>query len=136
MSDQAFVDGDHGEGICISLSGGKIKAPFDGKVTGIEPDRPAVRLLGSGGIKLLIKAGIEDNIPSNIFKMHIRKDQKIRKGDLLFEIDLKEYRKYAKDIDVALIILNSEDYLGILPAVSNKTDYGDLLITTIVSESI
>ena len=54
----------------------------------------------------------------------------------LFEIDLKEYRKYAKDIDVALIILNSEDYLGILPAVSDKTDYGDLLITTIVSESI
>ena len=69
ISDQAFVDGDHGEGICISLSDGKIKAPFDGRVTGIEPDRPAVRLLGSGGIKLLIKAGIEDNIPNSIFKM-------------------------------------------------------------------
>ena len=136
MSDQAFVDGDHGEGICISVTDGKIRAPFDGRILGIGPERSAVRLLSNNGMKLLLRMNLADNVPKNIFTTHIGKDQKIRKGDLLLEIDLKEYRKYAENIDIALIITNSEDYLGILPVFSDKTDFGDLLITTIVSESI
>lgn len=132
MSDQAFVDGGHGEGIIISATAGKIRAPFDGRV--VEIDRSAVRLSSSNGLKLLIQ--VAENVPEDIFAMHIRKDQKIRKGELLLEFDLKEYRKYANNIDIALIILNPEDYLGILPVFSDITDYGDILITTIVSESI
>jgi len=134
MSDQAFVDGGHGEGILISITDGKIRAPFDGRVVEIELDKPAVRLSSNNGMKLLIRP--TEDIPDSIFRMHIRKDQKIRKGELLLESDLKEYRKYAENIDIALIILNPEDYLGIIPVFSDKTDFGDLLITTIVSESI
>ena len=136
MSDRAFVDGGHGEGILISITDGKIRAPFDGRTVEVDPDRPAVRLSSNNGMKLLLRMNLADNIPKNIFTMHIEKDQKIRKGDLLLEIDLKEYRKYAENIDIALIITNSEDYLGILPVFSDKTDFGDLLITTIVSETI
>ena len=134
MSDQAFVDGDYGEGILISLSDGKIKAPFDGRVVELKSDQPAVTLASKNGMNLSIRP--VNDVPDNIFKMHIRKDQIIRKGELLLEFDLKEYQKYAENIDIALIILNSKDYLGILPVFSDKTDFGDLLITTIVSESI
>ena len=61
---------------------------------------------------------------------------KIKKGDTIAFIDLQKFNSDADRIDIALIIKNSKDYLGIIPAAAGKVDYGDLLVTTIVSETL
>ncbi|MBR3005273.1 MAG: PTS glucose transporter subunit IIA, partial [Erysipelotrichaceae bacterium] len=52
MSDLAFVDDDHGEGVCISLEEGRIKAPFDGMVIDVDPQNHAIGLLSENGMML------------------------------------------------------------------------------------
>lgn len=137
MSDLAFVDDDHGEGVCISLEEGRIKAPFDGMVIDVDPQNHAIGLLSENGMMLDMRIFQNHGASSkNIFKASVEAPVKIKKGDTIAFIDLQKFNSDADRIDIALIIKNSKDYLGIIPAAAGKVDYGDLLVTTIVSETL
>ncbi len=137
MSDQAFVDDDHGEGINIRLEEGKIAAPFDGVVIDMDFNGYyTIKLLSENGIflKMKIISAVNVTIPNDIFHIFTEPARRVKKGDVLVSLDMQEFSKYADHIDVALIIMNSEDYLGIIPVSKGKVESGELLITTIVSE--
>lgn len=137
MSDLAFVDDDHGEGVCISLEEDRIKAPFDGMVIDVDPQNHAIRLLSENGMMLDMRIFQNHDASSkHIFKAPVEAPARIRKGDTIAFIDLQKFNSDADRIDIALIIKNSKDYLGIIPAAAGKVDYGDLLVTTIVSETL
>ena len=137
MSDLAFVDDDHGEGICISLAESKIAAPFDGMVIDVDCQKHTIRLLSENGMMLDICLSQNTDASSgNIFEASVKVPERIRKGDTIAFIDTWNNKNDADHIDIALIITNSKDYLGILPMTMGKVNYGDLLITTIVSETL
>lgn len=137
MSDLAFVDDDHGEGVCISLEEGRIKAPFDGMVIDVDSQNHAIRLLSENGMILDMQIFQDHDASSkNILKASVEAPSRIKKGDTIAFIDLQKFNSDAGHIDIALIIKNSKDYLGIIPATAGKVDYGDLLVTTIVSETL
>lgn len=129
MSDKAFADADDGEGVYLIPEERKIAAPFDGTVTDISPDGCTILLKSANGLELKIMADFGKDV---ICKTHIRKGQKINKGKLLISSDDKS----VANIGVAVIVTNSENYLGVLPVFSKHVDYGDMLITTIVSETL
>ena len=131
MSDEAFADADHGEGVYIVPSEKRIVSPFDGTVTDITPDGCTIRIRSMNGLNVMLKTSFGENA---ILMARVRKDQRVRKGDLLITSD--DRNKSAKNIGVAVVITNSNDYLGVIPVFSKRVDYGDLLITTIVSEAV
>lgn len=131
MSDEAFADADHGEGVYIALGEKRIVSPFDGTVTDITPDGCTIRIRSMNGLNVMLKTSFGENA---ILMARVRKDQRVRKGDLLITSD--DRNKSAKNIGVAVVITNSNDYLGVIPVFSKRVDYGDLLITTIVSEAV
>jgi phosphotransferase system IIA component len=136
MSDLAFVDDDHGEGICISLAESKIAAPFDGMVLDVNNQKHTIRLLSENGMMLdMCLSQNFDASSGNIFEASVKVPERIRKGDTVAFIDTRNNNN-ADHIDIALIIINSKDYLGILPVKMGKVDYGDLIVTTIVSETL
>ena len=131
MSDEAFADADHGEGVYIALNEKRIVSPFDGTVTDITSDGCTISIRSTNGLNVMLKICIGENA---ILKARVRKDQKVKKGDLL--ITSEDRNKNAGNIGVAVVITNSKDYLGVIPVFSKRVDYGDLLITTIVSEAV
>ena len=131
MSDEAFTDADQGEGVYIVPSEKRIVSPFDGTVTDITPDGCTISIRSINGLNVMLKTSFGENA---ILKARVRKDQKVKKGDLL--ITSEDRNKNAGNIGVAVVITNSKDYLGVIPVFSKRVDYGDLLITTIVSEAV
>lgn len=131
MSDEAFADADQGEGVYIVPSEKRIVSPFDGTVTDITPDGCTISIRSINGLNVMLKTSFGENA---ILKARVRKDQKVKKGDLL--ITSEDRNKNAGNIGVAVVITNSKDYLGVIPVFSKRVDYGDLLITTIVSEAV
>lgn len=130
MSDEAFADAGHGEGVYIISDERKIVSPFDGTVADLDPVYCTITLISRNDLKLMIKAESEEK---DIFKVHVKKDQKINKGDLLITFPENKGSRTA-NIGIAVTVINSDDYLGVIPVFSKHVDFGDMLITTIVSE--
>lgn len=131
VKDDTFATGVLGRGVAIEPTEGKVYAPFDGKIETVPDSRHALGLCSDAGVELLIHVGLETvRLEGKHFTCHVTEGQRIRKGELLLEFDLKAIRAEGFDTVTPVIVTNADDYAEILPVEGKNVKAQDTVIRT------
>ena len=83
-----------GDGAAIIPEDGKIYAPVDGTLTTIAPTKHAFGYTGDDGEEILVHVGLETvGLNGEGFTIHKKAGDKVKKGDLVAEVDLDFLKK-------------------------------------------
>lgn len=105
--DSTFAEGMLGQGVVIFLTGDKIYSPVDGEVQFVFDTKHAIGILSNQGNEILLHIGIDTvNLKGEGFTPHVQQGQKIKKGDLLMDIDLQYIKEHAKSEATPIIFTN------------------------------
>ncbi|WP_031545423.1 glucose-specific PTS transporter subunit IIBC [Salinicoccus luteus] len=105
VPDQVFSEKMMGDGVAIKPTSGIVRAPFDGEVVTDFPTKHALGLTNAGGLELLVHFGLDTvNLKGEGFDLKVAAGDKIKKGDVLMEVDLDYIRENAKS-DITPIII-------------------------------
>ena len=108
VNDAVFSKRMMGDGIAIKPSMGKIYAPCDATVTVVfEATNHAVGLTTADGMELLIHCGLDTvNLTEKVFDCKVKKDAKVKEGQLLIEFDQSKIESLNCDDITMLVVLN------------------------------
>jgi PTS system beta-glucosides-specific IIC component len=130
VKDEAFSTGALGQGLAIEPTEGKVYSPVDGEITTFFPTGHAIGLTSDNGIEILIHVGM-DTVALNGKGFTPKKKQgdKVKKGDLLLEFDMKVIKDAGYSTVTPVIITNSDDYADVIPAAPSSVKHGQDIIT-------
>lgn len=114
VNDPVFASKMMGDGIAIQpakAASVKIYAPQSGTMSVVADTGHAYGLTTTNGIELLIHVGIDTvSLKGQGFKVAVKADQQVQKGDLLGEFDPTVIQNAKLDDTVMVIVTNSKDY--------------------------
>lgn len=122
--DPTFASKAMGDGFVVFPEDGKFYAPTNAEVTMTFPTKHAFGLMTNDGTEILVHIGL-DTVELNVepFTMHVKKGDKVKKGQLLVDVDLKAIEAAGKETATAVIITNGKAVNLIKSgAVDAKTD--------------
>jgi PTS system beta-glucosides-specific IIC component len=130
VADEAFSSGALGQGLAIEPSEGKVYAPVDGEITTFFPTGHAVGITSDNGIEILIHVGMDTvELNGKGFTPKKKQGDKVKKGDLLLEVDLDAVKAAGKPTVTPVIITNSDDFADVIPAEPGNITHGQDVIT-------
>ncbi len=111
VPDPTFAEGMLGNGVAIIPSEGKVYAPCDATVDMMFTTGHAVSLVADFGAEILIHVGLETvGLEGKCFTVHAENGQKVKKGDLLIEVDLEGIKAAGLNTITPVLICNTDDY--------------------------
>ena len=114
VPDETFATGVLGHGIAVEPSEGKVYAPFDGVCEAVFDTRHALNLVSDTGVELLIHVGLETvGLNGGPFKAHVKDGEKIKKGQLLLEFDMKKILEGGCKTVSPVLVTNEDDLAGV-----------------------
>lgn len=132
INDEVFADAIMGKGCAVIPEEGKVFAPADGVITALFPTGHAVGITTDSGIEILIHIGINTvKLNGAFFKLHIKKGESVKKDDLLIEFDLDEIKKQGYDLTTPIVIINTKNYLDVIPLDSKHCEAGTDLLSIV-----
>lgn len=97
-----------GDGVAIIPTDGKLVAPADGKIIQLFHTKHAIGI-DIKGLELLIHVGMNTvELNGEGFTAHVSEGDKVKKGDLLLEVDLELLKEKGYPIETPLVITNME----------------------------
>ncbi|AWI06954.1 PTS glucose transporter subunit IIA [Clostridium drakei] len=107
VPDDVFSDKMLGDGFAVIPKGNKIYSPVDGKIKVLFPTKHAIAIVTDDGLEVLVHIGIDTvKLNGEGFTAHVKKEDKVKKGDLLLNFDSKVIKEKAKSIITPVIITN------------------------------
>ncbi len=132
VKDEVFSSGAMGKGIAINPSEGKIYAPCDGEISVFFPTGHAIGIVADNGSEVLIHVGMDTvNLNGKGFTPKAKEGDKVKKGQLLLEVDLDEIKKANLSCITPIIITNTASLKDVVVADAKKANVGDKLITIV-----
>lgn len=129
VEDEAFASGALGQGVAILPSEGKLYAPVDGTITTFFPTGHAVGIMGDNGVEILIHVGMDTvKLKGEGFQPKVTQGVKVKKGDLLLEVDLEKVKAAGYSITTPVIITNTDDFADVVPSAQGNVTAMDELI--------
>ena len=111
VPDPTFAEGMLGNGIAIIPTEGKVFAPCDATVDTMFTTGHAVSLNTESGAEILIHVGLETvSLEGKPFKVHVSNGQKVKKGQLLMEVDLAAVKAAGLNTITPMLVCNSDDF--------------------------
>ena len=111
VPDPTFAEGLLGNGIAIEPSEGKVYAPCDATVDMMFTTGHAVSLVADCGAEVLIHVGLETvSLEGKPFKVYAASGDKVKKGQLLMEVDLDAVKAAGLPIITPMLICNTDEY--------------------------
>jgi PTS system beta-glucosides-specific IIC component len=111
VPDPTFAEGMLGDGIAIIPTEGKVYAPCDATVDMMFTTGHAVSLIGDNGAEILIHVGLETvGLEGKPFTVHVDNGQKVKKGDLMIEVDLEAVKAAGLNTITPVLVCNSGDF--------------------------
>ena len=130
VEDEAFASGALGQGAAIIPSEGKLYAPVDGEITTFFPTGHAIGIMGDNGAEILIHVGMDTvKLNGEGFSPKVTQGAKVKKGDLLLEVDLEKVKAAGYSITTPVIITNTGDFADVVPSANGNVKALDELIT-------
>lgn len=129
VSDPTFSEEILGKGVAVIPEDGKVCAPADGVITTMFPTGHAVGMTVSGGAELLVHVGLDTvALKGDGFTIIAKEGQKVKKGELLMEVDLEKVKAAGYDVITPVIICNSDEYAEIKGLTDKDVNAGDAVI--------
>ena len=120
IPDEVFAQGILGQCCGIDPTEGKVYAPIDGEITQA-PD--------SGDVEVLIHVGVDTvEMKGDGFSPKVKVGDKVKKGDLLLEMDLTKIAAAGHPAVVITVITNTDDFAGVEVVASGTVEPGADLI--------
>ena len=111
VPDPTFAEGMLGNGIAIEPTEGKVYAPCDATVDMMFTTGHAVSLVADFGAEILIHVGLETvGLEGKPFTVHAADGDKVKKGQLLIEVDLDAVKAAGLPTITPVLICNTDDY--------------------------
>ena len=111
VPDPVFSEKVLGDGFAVIPAEGKIYAPTDGEVTMVFDTLHAIGLTSSQGTELLIHIGLDTvTLAGEPFTAYITAGDKVKKGDLLMEVDLDKIKTAGLNCITPVLINNTDAY--------------------------
>ncbi|MDX6151648.1 beta-glucoside-specific PTS transporter subunit IIABC [Marinococcus sp. PL1-022] len=132
VNDAAFSSGAMGKGIAVIPVEGKLYAPADGEMTTVFPSRHAFGLKMDSGAELLMHIGLDTvQLDGKHFQSHVQQGDKVTRGQLLAEFDIKAIREAGYDLSTPIIVTNTGDYLDVIGDNDGNVEPGDTMLSII-----
>ncbi len=111
VSDSTFAEEMLGKGVAVIPQEGKFYAPANGTLESLFPTGHAYSVSTEDGAEILVHIGFETvKLKGEHFTIHAEQGQKVKKGDLLVEVDLEAVKAAGYDVTTPMIILNSDSF--------------------------
>lgn len=130
MSDKAFAS--MGKGICITPESGQVVAPCAGTVSLVFDDGHAIVLTSNKGAEIIVHIGTDTlNLKQGTFQVKVKQGDIVEAGDILITFDLENLKDV--NMESAIIVTNSGNYLDILETGIGSVKCGDEILVTVAS---
>lgn len=111
VPDPTFAEGMLGNGIAIVPAEGKVYAPCDATVDMMFTTGHAVSLMADCGAEILIHVGLETvSLEGKPFTVHAANGDKVKKGQLLIEVDLQAIAEAGLPTITPMVVCNTDAY--------------------------
>ena len=111
VPDPVFSEKVLGDGFAVIPAEGKIYAPTDGVGTLVFDTLHAVGMTSSMGTEILIHIGLDTvTLGGEPFTAHVAAGDKVKKGDLLVEVDLDKIKAAGLNSITPVLISNTDTY--------------------------
>lgn len=131
VEDEAFSTGALGDGVAIIPSEGKFYAPCDGEISAFFGTGHALGIATAGGAEILIHVGMDTvTLDGKGFTPKKKQGEKVKKGDLLLEVDLEFVKASGLKTVTPVIVTNSDDFAGIAKTDKTEVKHGEMLLQT------
>ena len=129
VPDPTFAEGMLGNGIAIEPSEGKVYAPCDATVDMMFTTGHAVSLVADCGAEVLIHVGLETvSLEGKPFKVYAASGDKVKKGQLLMEVELDAVKAAGLPIITPMVICNTDEYPTFNTIVGKNVTNDDVVI--------
>ena len=129
VPDPTFAEGMLGNGIAIEPTEGKVYAPCDATVDMMFTTGHAVSLVADCGAEILIHVGLETvSLEGKPFKVHVANGDKVKKGQLMIEVDLDAVKAAGLNTITPILVCNSADYTTFNTKVGEDVTNADVVI--------
>ena len=129
VPDPTFAEGMLGNGIAIQPTDGKVYAPCDATVDMMFTTGHAVSLVADCGAEILIHVGLETvSLEGKPFKVLVANGDKVKKGQLLIEVDLEAVKAAGLPTITPMLICNTDDYPTFNTIVGKDVTNDDVVI--------
>lgn len=129
VPDPTFSEGSLGKGIAVMPTEGKVYAPCDAAVDLMFPTGHAVNLFADCGAEILVHLGLNTmGLGESCFKVHAQNGDRVKKGDLLIEMDLEMIRQAGLNPITPVVICNSADFSAVISTEEQAVAQGDVLL--------
>lgn len=129
VEDEAFSQGVLGQGLAIDPTDGKVVSPVDGTVMTLFPTKHAIGIISDTGAEILIHLGMNTvQLQGKYFESCIKEGDRVKKGDLLMNIDIEGIKSEGYSIVTPIIITNTNDFLDIVEIASGPVKIGQEII--------
>jgi len=137
VKDSTFSKKLIGEGIAIYPDQNKIVAPFDGEIEAFFDSKHAIGLKSDAGIEILIHVGLETvNLNGQYFTGHVKKGDRVKKGDVLLTFDIKAIQDAGFDIVTPVIVTNSDDFNVTIPPLDQIKKFDEIIYVSKVNNAL
>ena len=129
VPDPTFAEGMLGNGIAIEPAEGKVYAPCDATVDMMFTTGHAVSLVADFGAEILIHVGLETvSLEGKPFTVHVANGDKVKKGQLMMEVDLDAVRAAGLPTITPVVICNTDVYPTFNTIVGKDVTNDDVVI--------
>lgn len=129
VPDPTFAEEMLGKGAAVIPAEGRIYAPLDGEISTLFPTLHAIGITSKDGIDLLVHIGIDTvNLKGEGFKAHVKEGDKVKKGDLLIEVDIEKVTEAGYNLTTPVIVCNTDDYKDVSHNNIGKVKNGDCIV--------
>ena len=129
VPDPTFAEGMLGNGIAIEPTEGKVYAPCDATVDMMFDTGHAVSLVTVSGAEILIHVGLETvGLEGKPFTVHVANGDKVKKGQLMIEVDLDAVKEAGLPTITPVLICNTDDYPTFNTTIGKEVTNADVVI--------
>ena len=129
IPDEVFAQGILGTCCGIDPSEGKVFAPAGGESTLAPDSGHALGIMADGGVEILIHVGVDTvEMKGDGFSPKVKVGDKVKKGDLLLEMDLGKIAAAGHPAVVITVVTNTDDFKAVEVVASGDVEPGADLI--------
>lgn len=130
VPDITFSDGLLGSGVAIVPDEGKVYAPCNATVDTMFHTGHAVSLIADSGAEILIHIGLETvELHGKCFTIHVESGQRVKKGQLMIEVDLDGIRAAGLNTITPVLVCNCDDFATFRVNTGKSVSTSDAIIT-------